>query len=38
MGVLALGWCPGPIGRLLYISLLIFYKESQRILPIWNIL
>ena len=37
-GVLALGRCPGPIGHLLYFSLLIFYEESQRILPIWNIL
>ena len=38
MGVPALGWCPGPISRLLYFSLVIFYKESQGILPIWNIL
>ena len=37
MSVLVLGRCPGPVVCLLYFSLLIFYKESQRILPIWNI-
>ena len=36
-GILALGWCPGLRARLLYFSLLVFYKESQRILPIWDV-
>ena len=31
-------WCPGVVVFPLYCSLHIFYKQPQRILPIWNVL
>ena len=34
----ALCWCPGVIVFPLYFSLHIFYKQLQRIRPIWNVL
>ena len=36
--ILALCWCPGVLVFLLQFSLHIFYKQPQRILPIWNVL
>ena len=34
----ALYWCPGVIASLLYFSPRIFYKQPQRIRPIWDVL
>ncbi len=34
----ALRWCPGVIVSHLYFYLHIFYKQSQHIRPIWNVL
>ena len=34
----ALCWCPGVIVFPLYFSLHIFYKQPQRIRPIWNVI
>ena len=34
----ALCWCPGVIVSHLYFSLHIFYKQPQRIRPIWDVL
>ena len=34
----ALYWCPGVILPPLYFSLHIFYKQPQRIRPIWDVL
>ena len=34
----ALYWCPGVIVVPLYFSLHIFYKQPQRIRPIWDVL
>ena len=34
----ALCWCPGVIVILLYFPLHIFYKQPQRIRPIWKVL
>ena len=34
----ALCWCPGVIVFPLYFSLHMFYKQPQRIRPIWNVL
>ena len=34
----ALCWCPGVIVSHLYFSLHVFYKQPQRIHPIWDVL
>ena len=34
----ALCWCPGVIVSHLYFSLHLFYKQPQRIWPIWDVL
>ena len=38
MNILALCWCPGVVVFHLQCALHIFYKQPQRISPIWNVL
>ena len=36
-GVLGLDRCPEPVGCFLYFYLVIFYKQSKSIFPIWDV-
>ena len=38
MDIRALCWCPGVVVSHLYFYLHIFYKQPQRIRPIWDVL